>query len=199
LCVPALAVAALAFVAIPTAAEAQAAPKPAATQAAAPGSPKPAPHLPINLSVGPIQVKVDLPLTVPGLLGLGRSTSAPPPTTSAPAPKPPTTTARPPTTAPNKPAPHSTPTHRATRTRVVVISALPADNPAAAATTKSRQHRHASTAPPKHSRRPPPSTLVSRAFQPGSPALILITLVCVCALGVAAVVVLGGHRGRRAN
>jgi hypothetical protein len=195
---PALAVAALAFVALPAAAEAHTPPKPAATQAASPSTP--APHLPISVNLGGLlNINVDLPLTLPGLLGVNGST--PPPSGTNP-PVPPPTVSQPPT----QPTRSTTPSHRArptgqsTRTDVITAPARPANSAGGAppVTIKTSPPRQSSTTTPNTRKSVPPSTLVARAIQPGSPELILIALTCICAVGVAAVVVLGGRRGRRA-
>ncbi|MDT4947897.1 MAG: hypothetical protein QOJ37_492 [Pseudonocardiales bacterium] len=199
---PALAVAALAFVALPAAAEAHTPPKPAATQAASPSTP--APHLPISVNLGGLlNINVDLPLTLPGLLGVNGST--PPPSSGTNPPVPPPTVSPPPTrsTQPTRSTTSShpaRPTGPSTRTDVITAPARPANSAGVAppVTIKTSPPRQSSTTTPNTRKSVPPSTLVARAIQPGSPELILIALTCICAVGVAAVVVLGGRRGRRA-
>lgn len=164
---------------------------------AAPSSSVPsagAAHLPVTVDLGGLHISLDVPLDLGGLLG-GRSTSAPPPSTS-PVPSRPVRT-RSPVSRPVVPV-TTAPRGRTSRPTRTVTTPTRAATSVQAADDLTSAPRHR-TSTPTH--RPParhaPVEAVQQILHPSSPVLVLLLVVVLCGIGTGVVVLAGGRRRLR--
>jgi hypothetical protein len=195
---------------VPSATAAAAASTPATPAGTSAAAPAPAPSLPIDLDLGGLSIKLNIPLSLTGLLGLG---GTPPPSTTPPSTPPPSTGSTPPPktgsgTPTRRPTPGSSAHHTTTATHRSTsppqqINANGGGQPLAqgAPTTHARTHHRsgASKTPtaPRSTDAPGAAQVLARRLVPIPGPGLLIALIAATALGVAFVVRMSGRRGER--
>ncbi|MGN6609147.1 MAG: hypothetical protein ACTHMS_19305 [Jatrophihabitans sp.] len=179
------------------------APASAAPVAPAPVPPPGAPSLPLHLNLLGVQLNLDVPLSLPGVVGtvtsllpLPHPTSSPPAPTRTPPPTRTTTPPPPPSTSSPTPRPTTRPPRTTTARPTPVVVVPPRPRPTTSRPRPTPTPTVSRTAHPK-----PPRSVVDVATSalsnlvPTSLARLLYLLTTLATLGLAAAIIRMGRRG----